>query len=526
MDTKKQSKVRIRPAVAELQHAYDTGNKKPLEDLMRAWKGIKELPPEDPNSFFKLGGFHGEPFVGAGWGNSAYWGGWCNHGNVLFPTWHRVYLIKVEEALQSIPGCEDVMLPYWDESSEDSIKNGIPKALTDETFTLDGKDIPNPLRSFVFPINIHDNIQSDNNQYTKPKGYETVRYPLSGLVGTDSDRAATKKHNAQFTDYTKNVALLNDNVKGWLNSHVVVNGKVIQTNVVQKFKDCLKAPNFTVFSNTTSAQEWNFYVEDGSKPVVPLESPHNSIHLSVGGFDVPTQGNYSPIPGANGDMGENNTAGLDPIFFFHHCNVDRVFWLWQKQHGSTDTLEIISEYPGTNSVDSQGPTPGMTPNAWLTLETPLAPFKKKDGQDYTSLDCINIETQLGLTYSRGSLDNNGLLLKEEALRPSKMLRVSGVNKAPIRGSFLISAFATINGEKHHIGTEAVLSRWNSTSCANCQTHLEVKAHFPLHDLAENTADKAAYEVVIIGRDGNLNEQNQLKASKAAEPKKLFHMEVR
>ena len=124
---------------------------------IRSYYGIEELPPNDPNSFFMLGGFHGEPFRGAGWGNSAYWGGYCNHGNVLFPTWHRVYLYKLELALQSIPGCQDVMLPYWDETNEESLKNGIPWALTEEFFTLDGVQIPNPLRSFIFPQNITDN---------------------------------------------------------------------------------------------------------------------------------------------------------------------------------------------------------------------------------------------------------------------------------------------------------------------------------------------------------------------------------
>jgi hypothetical protein len=29
------------------------------------------------------------------------------------PTWHRMYLPRLEEALQSVSGCEDVMLPYW-----------------------------------------------------------------------------------------------------------------------------------------------------------------------------------------------------------------------------------------------------------------------------------------------------------------------------------------------------------------------------------------------------------------------------
>src|SRR5450432_4144093 len=114
MATTKKSKIRV--SIIDLQQAYEAGKKKPLEDLMRAWKGIKELPPNDDHSFFKLGGFHGEPFRGAGWGSSAYWGGYCNHGNVLFPTWHRVYILKVEEALQSIKGCEKVMLPYWDET--------------------------------------------------------------------------------------------------------------------------------------------------------------------------------------------------------------------------------------------------------------------------------------------------------------------------------------------------------------------------------------------------------------------------
>lgn len=393
------AKLRVRRSLLELQNEYEKGNKKPLEDLMRAWKGIKELPYTDLKSFFKLGGYHGEPFRGAGWGSSAYWGGYCNHGNVLFPTWHRVYLLKLEEALQSIKGCEDVMLPFWDETDEYSRTNGIPWPLTNEYFELDGKQIPNPLRSFVFPVNITDHISGDDPNYSKPKGYETVRYPLSGIVGNEKEIATTNAHNAQYPDYNTNVEILNDNVKNWLNSHIVVDGKTIETHVAKQYRDCLEAPNYTVFSNTSSAAEWNMEratmdpvtgepIPGSYKVVVPLESPHNSIHLAVGGCDIP---NYdrSPIDGANGDMGENDTAGLDPIFYFHHCNVDRMFWLWQKKHGATDKLEIIEGYPGTNTVDNQGPTPGFAPNSWLTLESPLDPFKHgKDnlGHGYTSLD--------------------------------------------------------------------------------------------------------------------------------------------
>jgi tyrosinase len=545
--------LRVRRSLKDLQDEYKAGNKKPLEDLMRAWKAIKELPADDPRSFFTLGGFHGEPFRGAGWGTSAYWGGYCNHGNVLFPTWHRVYLVKLEEALQSVAGCEDVMLPYWDETSTDSLTDGIPWALTQKEVELDGATIPNPLRSFVFSRKITDNIGGDNPNYSKPKGYETVRYPLSGLVGTQADRDATKAHNDKFPDYDTNVQLLNENVKNWLTEQLVINNQPVKGGgyVAKKYKTCLDAPNYTVFSNTTSAAEWNQnHAGPGVPPVVPLESPHNSIHLSVGGYDVPTgpnTGDFSPIDGANGDMGENDTAGLDPIFFFHHCFVDRVFWLWQQKNGFADHLDVIAEYPGTNSVDNQGPTPGTVPNSWLTLESPLDPFKKVEGgkeRPYTSLDCINIEKQLGFTYGPGSLEE-APALAVAAQAPTRVVAVTGVNRAPIRGSFLVSVFSNVGGERVHLGTEAVLSRWNTEYCANCQTHLEVKAFIPVQpsEHAELAAasddvlsDADTYEVEIHTRDGVVTDTQSragsgavavtARAAVVAPVKRPFRLEVR
>jgi tyrosinase len=520
-------KLLVRRSLKELEDDYTNGNKKPLEDLMRAWKGIKELPPDNPLSFFVLGGYHGEPFRGAGWGSSAYWGGYCNHGNVLFPTWHRVYLVKLEGALRSIPGCEDVVMPYWDETSDESLANGIPWSLTQKDFVLDGETIPNPLHSFIFPRKIADNISTiDSNNgadYTKAKGYETVRYPLSGLVGP-TDIAATLKHNAQYPNYDDNVKLLNQNVIAWLTSQIVVGGKPVPTNVKAKYIACLDAPNYTVFSNTTSAAQWDNDLETGSTLVVPLESPHNSIHLAVGGCDIPTY-DRSPIEGANGDMGENDTAGLDPIFFFHHCFVDRVFWLWQKRNGFTDHLEIIPEYPGTNSVDSQGPTPGTVPNSWLTLESPLNPFlKQENGKErvYTSHDCVNIEEQLGYTYGPGSLEQPAALAVLEEGNSTKVIRISGINRARIRGSFMISAYTHIDGKKCHLGTEAVLSRWNVQGCANCQTHLETKAFIGLHNFQAKAIANAEIDVEIRTRDGLLDRPRPL----AAFATKPFRFEVR
>ena len=217
-------------------------------------------------------------------------------------------------------------------------------------------------------------------------------------------------------------------------------------------------------------------------------------------------------------MGENDTAGLDPIFYFHHCFIDRVFWLWQKRHGFTKHLTIIPEYPGTNSVDNQGPTPGVVPNSWLTLESPLDPFRKKDGKPFTTNDCVDIEAQLGYTYGPGSLENLATPhAAVDAPVAAKAVHVSGLNRAPIRGSFLVSAFANIGGKRYHVGTEAVLSRWSVKYCANCQTHLEVKTVFPLHAFAESDLQTAEIEVEVQTRDGKLTRPHPATAAASLLP---------
>lgn len=213
--------LRLRRSVFDLQNEYDQGHKQALENLVRAWRGLQALPADDKRSYFALGGHHGEPFqyrpavdALSPTDSYRYWGGWCNHGNVLFPTGHRVYLLKLEDALRS--SVPDLALPFWDETSADALHQGIPRILTQATFELDGQTIPNPLRSFKLPQALNDALAGDDQAYAKPAGYETVRYPLSGLVGTPAAAAASAAHNAQFPNDNENLDLLNQNVMAWL----------------------------------------------------------------------------------------------------------------------------------------------------------------------------------------------------------------------------------------------------------------------------------------------------------------------
>ncbi|KAE8213669.1 hypothetical protein CF327_g2854 [Tilletia walkeri] len=477
------------------------------DDLIRAFDAIQKLDPRDPNSFFTIAGYHGEPFRGAGYANPAWWGGYCNHGNVLFPTWHRGYCLLLEKALQrQVPS---TALHYWDETEAESLEKGIPSIFTDKSYKYNdtGDTIPNPLFSYKFQTKITDMIDPiPDYNYSKAAGDETVRYPFSSLVGTPQDRINTLDHNSKMgiQGDPASTKMLNDNVTTWLTKSSFFNndGERIPAGIHDKYVHCLNAPNYTVFSNTTSAVRWNddHKGENGFQTVVPLESPHNSMHLALGGFTIDHHSS-GQILGANGDMGENDTASFDPIFYFHHSFIDLLFWRWQKKHNQTESLEVIDAYPGTNSVDSQGPTPGVASGTWLTLDSPLEPFKNPHDPSKTmiSRDVVDI-AKLGYSY-----DFTEPIQAGKPHGPSPILTVGGINRAAIGGSFVISAWAKLeSGKKVLVGTEAVLSRWRVANCQNCQTHLEVRTHIPLEGWTKEEAEEAeeakGFEIVLHTRN--------------------------
>lgn len=58
-----------------------------------------DTPQDDPRSFFQIASIHGLPYTswnGVGEDYSAEASGYCTHGSVLFPTWHRPYVALYE----------------------------------------------------------------------------------------------------------------------------------------------------------------------------------------------------------------------------------------------------------------------------------------------------------------------------------------------------------------------------------------------------------------------------------------------
>ncbi|KAG0196616.1 hypothetical protein BGX31_005270, partial [Mortierella sp. GBA43] len=83
---------------------------------------------------------------------------------------------------------------------DDSLEHGIPPVFLQRTYTFaDNETIRNPLFSYKLQVKLTDRLKPiPDAHFTKPVGYEIVRYPISGLVGTPLDREGTFIHNYEM----------------------------------------------------------------------------------------------------------------------------------------------------------------------------------------------------------------------------------------------------------------------------------------------------------------------------------------
>ena len=95
----------------------------------------------------------------------------------------------------------------------------------------------------------------------------------------------------------------------------------MQLNVVRKeLGRATNAPNYEMFSST-AGQKVNY---------TPLETPHNSLHNIIGG--------------KNGNMTSIDISAFDPMFWFHHCNMDRYYWNWTYEITNKFSHSIYPRY--------------------------------------------------------------------------------------------------------------------------------------------------------------------------------------
>ncbi|KAG0692058.1 common central domain of tyrosinase-domain-containing protein [Suillus ampliporus] len=347
---------------------------------------------EPAATYMEIAGIHGKPYVEwAGDRNKdvsadysatdkkdtnpvpSRFGGYCNHGAVVFPTWHRPYVMLIEQSIGNVaeqlahdieannPGergmwvkaAKELRFPYWDWAEKDVAENGLPPVLYEdkvEIMAAGGKKqiVDNPLSFFSYVGGIPSDFTDETDDSTSQVSYfskwtRTFRYAAStpDPEGSQID-LLQKTFKAGALDLRRRVAHLfafNDD-----------------ENPALAWDD---------FSNHTaeSKREMDF-VNKGS-----LEGVHDTVHNLLGG---------------NGQMSYPDYAGFDPIFFLHHSNVDRLLALWEwsyTEYWMGSGYEHDGEqYPWTQARG----TYAQVYNEQLLPDGPLQPFRTEKGDYWTS----------------------------------------------------------------------------------------------------------------------------------------------
>jgi tyrosinase len=234
------------------------------------------------------------------------------HGGPVFLPWHRLFTLLFENALRKVGG-KDITVPYWDWTDND------PSVVFRDDFMGGGGDpsqnfavTTGPFRKGKWTLNVK-NPGTRWAMYDSDHLRRTTLAPPPFPLPTPADVAAALAvptyDVAPFDDTADRTMSFRNNVEG-------NRGDVPRTD-----RPC---------------------GEDGTMPLpVTGTGLHNGIHGWIGG--LPQQGTMIlPI------------SPSDPTFFLHHSQIDRLWALWQEQHG-VDTYQPVSGLPHNNVDDVMTP---------------------------------------------------------------------------------------------------------------------------------------------------------------------------
>ncbi|QIW96255.1 hypothetical protein AMS68_001773 [Peltaster fructicola] len=254
--------------------------------------------------YFQVAGIHGAPHQywddegGFGDTTTGYKGtGYCFHGDQNFYLWHRPYVTLVEQEMVAaavsiannwyVPqratyqaAAATLAHPYWDWAKG----TGVPGTLANKQISVtnpatgQSMTINNPLYSHT--------LVSDGNLGTTSNG---------GSIAVGQNGGRTTYRGSKYLTNMQNA------------------GASLKRNTALLFNTANVCWNVFATYNTDEQQQC-----DSNPNIQSLEGIHNTIHNTVAGT-----------------MANLDIAAFDPIFWLHHCNVDRLGAIWQAINPTT-----------------------------------------------------------------------------------------------------------------------------------------------------------------------------------------------
>lgn len=154
--------------------------------------------------------------------------------------------------------------------------------------------------------------------------------------------------------------------------------------------------------------------------------PHDFVHGSVGGSD--------PGSGLPGLMSDPDTAGLDPIFWLHHANIDRLWEVW-RENPATDVDPTDPNWlNGPEAVGERAfrlPMPGGT--SWAYTPGQMSPLARL-GYGYDDASAPSGTPQMAARMQRLGMNLAAAetLVRSTAMRRPRTVELLGATTQSLR----------------------------------------------------------------------------------------------
>lgn len=244
-----------------------------LDSFKRAIRAMLALPPSDPRNWYRQAIIHVLD---------------CPHANWWFLPWHRGYLLHFEEICRELSGNPQFALPFWDWTSTPRV----PDALFDDVLSPTHELYEESFQTFrpKFETAIGDlwnGLTAPQRDQLSRRGYASVDDLWENLESYFSARAEARAETREKPE-----------LPDWAMGEVSA----------ERVTAALAPTRFEDFGSTPSENHHQRAILDTLE-----SSPHNNIHNAVGGG-----------PGFMSEL----LAPVDPIFWLHHANIDRLWDLW------------------------------------------------------------------------------------------------------------------------------------------------------------------------------------------------------
>lgn len=292
-------------------NATSPGGQKALASYAKAIEAMLKLPPEHPHNWFRNAFVHLMD---------------CPHGNWWFYVWHRGFVGYFEQVVRKYSNDPTFAFPYWDWTMLPQIPNQMfdgvltPDDDAYSPFTRNLDMFTNRLRPALEAY--WKSLNSDQIGQLNARGYTSIDAMWNDVVGFDSTLNGGISGNRAFSPWCGARYLTRDNPKLDPKTAYNVSPFVVLSGLSPKnFYDSNLEHSFNSLMTTSHnamPARGVFAILEGM--------PHNKTHNYIGGV--------GPLdPGPYGNM-TNNLSPVDPIFFLHHSNMDRLWDVWTRKQKS------------------------------------------------------------------------------------------------------------------------------------------------------------------------------------------------